>query len=156
MTETPCKALGYLKKKQISPFKKERKSPLYKLNQIRFVVYVKGFASVLGRKANSVLTCAEKRLAQMSSSFFKSSEVSNRRRLPTRWARSRRPAPSSLGEAIQLGVGGCEPLPQSMLHRERSERNYSTRVPESAMANLGILQEPSPGTPMTRTPRGVS
>lgn len=154
MIQTPFKALVYLKKKQVLPFKKEREknSPLYKLIQIRFVVCVKGFASVLGRKANPVLTYAEKRLAQTSSSYFKS----NGGRLPTRWAGSGRPATSSLGEGHPTAGGGMWTPAQSMVHGERSERNYSTRVPESAMANLGIPQEPRPGTPMSRTPQGVS
>lgn len=104
MIQTPFKALVYLKKKQVLPFKKEREknSPLYKLIQIRFVVCVKGFASVLGRKANPVLTYAEKRLAQTSSSYFKS----NGGRLPTRWAGSGRPATSSLGEGHPTAGGG--------------------------------------------------
>lgn len=111
---------------------------------------------MLGRKANPILTCAEKTIRSDVFILFQTQRGFKLREAPHKVGRKRRPAPSFLGEAIQLGVGGYEPLPQSMLHGERSERNYSTRVPESAVANLSIPQEPSPGTPMSRTPQGAS
>lgn len=145
MIQTPFKALGYLKKKQVLPFKKERekKSPLYKLHQIRFLVCVKGFASVLGRKANPVLTCAEKRLAQTSSSFFKSSEVPTEGGSPQGGQEAGDQQPLPWGRPSNCGWRDVNPCPvhgprgkvwEKLLHQSSRKCYGKPRHPTGAQA----------------------